>query len=36
MADGSKVKAGTHTTADGTTFVVQANGNARINAEDLT
>lgn len=37
LADGAKVKAGTHTTADGTTLVVQANGNARIEAaEDLT
>lgn len=37
LADGAKVKAGTHTTADGTTLVVQANGQARIEAaEDLT
>ena len=36
LADGAKVKAGTHATADGTTFVVQANGQARINVEDLT
>lgn len=36
MADGSKAKAGTHLAADGMKLVVQANGNARLEVEDLT
>lgn len=36
MADGSKAKAGTHLATDGTKLVVQANGNARLEVEDLT
>lgn len=35
-ADGSKVPAGTVATNAGTTFVIQANGKARIETEDLT
>lgn len=36
LADGSKAKAGTHLATDGTKLVVQANGNARLEVEDLT
>lgn len=36
LADGSKAKAGTHLANDGTKLVVQANGNARLEVEDLT